>query len=122
MVDLGCGDGKALRFFSKEHQLKSADWFDINPYAIVKWRCLNKYYKIWNVQLYKKNLFDVDIKKYDYIYLYLWESQLAIMEDRIRETKKADTIIISNSFKFSKHKPFEVYKNDKWVSTIYLYK
>jgi hypothetical protein len=25
MVDLGCGDGKALRFFSKEHHLKSAD-------------------------------------------------------------------------------------------------
>lgn len=122
MVDLGCGDGKALRFFSKEHHLKSADWFDINPYTILKWRCLNKYHKITNVHLYKKNLFDVDIEKYDYIYLYLWESQLAIMEDWIRETKKADAIIISNSFKFAKHKPFDVYKSEKWVDTVFLYK
>ncbi|MBQ2600562.1 hypothetical protein II582_04295 [bacterium] len=55
----------------------------------------------------------MDIEKYDYIYLYLWESQLAIMEDWIRETKKADAIIISNSFKFAKHKPFDVYKSEK---------
>lgn len=122
MVDLGCGDGKALRFFSKEHHLKSADGFDINPYTIIKWKILNKHYKITNVYLYKKNLFDVDLKKYDYIYLYLWESQLATMEAWIRETKKADAIIISNTFKFAKHKSFEVYKNEKWVDTIRLYK
>lgn len=122
MVDLGCWDGKALRFFSKQHHLKSADWFDINPYAIIKWKILNKHYKITNVHLYKKNLFDVDIKKYDYIYLYLWASQMAIMEDWIRKDKNKDTIIISNSFTFKKHKPFKVYKNDKWIDTIYLYK
>ena len=122
MVDLGCWDGKALRFFSKEHNLKSADWFDINPYAIIKWKCLNRYHKITNVHLYKKNLFDVNIKKYDYIYLYLWASQMATMEDWIRKDKNTETIIISNTFQFKNHKPFKVYKNNKWIDTIFLYK
>ena len=122
IVDLWCGDGKALRFFVKEHGIKLAEWFDINFYAIFKWKRINKRHWISNINLFKKNLFDVDLKKYDYIYLYLWTTQMAIMEDWIRETKKADTIIISNSFQFKKHKPSKVYKNDKWVDTIFLYK
>ena len=122
MVDLGCGDGKALRFFSKEHGIKLLEWFDINFYAIFRWKILNKRQNISNVNLYKKNLFDVDLKKYDYIYVYLRATQLAIMEDWIRKTKKKDAVIISNSFKFKKHEPFKVYKNNKWVDTILLYK
>ena len=122
MVDLGCGDGKALRFFSKEHKIKLCEWFDINFYAILRWRFLNKRQNITNVNLYKKDLFKVDLKKYDYIYVYLWATQLAIMEDWIRETKKKDAVIISNSFKFKKHEPFKAYKNEKWVDTILLYK
>ena len=122
MVDLGCWDGKALRFFSKEHGIKLLEWFDINPYAIFKWKILNKRQWIKNVNLYKKNLFDVDLKKYDYIYLYLWATQLAVMEDWIRKTKNKETVIVSNSFKFAKHEPFKVYKNDKWIDTIFLYK
>lgn len=122
MVDLGCWDGKALRFFSKEHGIKLLEWFDINPYAIFKWKILNKRQWIKNVNLYKKNLFDVDLKKYDYIYLYLWATQLAVMEDWIRKTKNTETVIVSNSFKFAKHEPFKVYKNDKWIDTIFLYK
>ena len=72
--------------------------------------------------MYRKDFFKVDIKKYDYIYIYLLPAQLAVMEDRIREKKKEDAVIISNSFNFQKHKPFKVYKNEKWVGTIFLYK
>ena len=122
MVDLGCGDGKALRFFSKEHNIKLWEWFDINPYTVLKGRFLNRHQGITNVNLYKKDLFKVDLQKYDYIYVYLWVTQLAIMEDWIWETKKKDAVIISNSFKFKKHEPFKAYKNDKWVDTIFLYK
>lgn len=121
MVDLGCGDGKVLRFFSKEHGIKSLDWFDINGYAIFKWKILNKRQGVTNVNLYKKDLFKVDLKKYDYIYVYLRSTQLVVMEDRIWENKKKGAVIISNSFTFKKHSPFKVYKNDKWVDTIFLY-
>jgi len=122
MVDLGCGDGKALRFFSKEYRLKLWEWFDINPYAIFKWKLLNKRYRVTNIYLYKKNLFDVDLKKYDYIYVYLWETQLEMIEDWVWKEKKKNAVIISNSFRFKKHKPFKVYKNKQWVDTVFLYK
>lgn len=122
MVDLWCGDGKALRFFSTEHHIKLWEWYDINPYAILKGKWLNKRRKITNINLYKKNFFDIDLKKYDYIYLYLRDSQLAIMEDWIFSDKKKETIIISNSFQFKDHKPFKVYTNDRWFETIFLYK
>lgn len=122
MVDLGCGDWKALRFFSKEHKIKLLDWYDINVYAIFRWKLLNKHQRITNVNLYRKDLFDVNLKKYDYIYVYLRSTQLAVMEDWIRKEKKKDAIIISNSFTFRNHKPYKVYKNEKWVDTVFLYK
>lgn len=122
IVDLGCGDGKALRFFVKNYAIKSADWFDINFYAIFRWKRMNKRQWVSNVYLYKKNLFDVDLKKYDYIYLYLRETQLAIMEDRLRENKKKDAIIISNSFKFKKHEPFKTVENERGYKTVLMYK
>lgn len=121
MVDLGCWDGKALRFFSKEYGLKELDWFDINLYAVLKWRRINKRQKIHNIKLYKKNLFKVDLKKYDYIYVYLWSTQLEIMEDWIWENKKDTATIISNTFEFKKHKPITKIKNKKGIDTIFLY-
>lgn len=122
IVDLGCWDGKALRFFSKEHKIKLWEWFDINRFAVFKWKILNKRQNVANVNLYRKDLFKTDLKKYDYIYLYLWESQLAVMEDWIWKWKNKDTVIISNTFQFKKHKPFKIYKNDKGINTIFLYK
>lgn len=122
IVDLGCGDGKALRFFSKYHGMKLADGFDINRFAILKWKYLNKRQWVSNVYLYRKNLFHVDLKKYDYIYVYLWESQMAVMEDWIWKEKNNNTVIISNTFQFIKHKPYEIIKNEKAFDSIFLYK
>lgn len=122
MIDLWCWDGKALRFFAKNFWIKSADWFDINTYAIIRWKIINKCKKINNINLYKKNFFKADLKKYDYIYLYLWDTQLKIMEDWIRENKKTECIIISNTFKFKKHEPFKTFKNENKHDTIFLYK
>jgi len=116
IVDLGCGDGKALRFFEKQFWL---DWvgYDINSFAIVYGKLLNKIKKS-NVKLYKKNFLKIDnLQDYDYIYVYLFPEFMAKIEDWIFENKKPDTIIISNSFKFAKHQPFEII--DK---KIYLYK
>lgn len=75
-----------------------------------------------NIHLYNKNLFKADLKKYDYIYLYLWSSQLALMENWIFSTIKKDTIIISNSFTFKDHKPFQTVKNRWGKDAIFLYK
>ncbi len=122
MLDLGCGDGKALRFFHKNFDIKKWVWYDINPYAILRWKIVNKIFWHKNLSIYKKNFLDSKIKWYDYIYTYLRPSQLAEIEDRLRKNKNKSTIIISNSFKYSKHKPFKILKDKKWKPAIFLYK
>lgn len=123
MVDLWCGDGKVLRFFMKKYGMKSAEWFDIHIFAIIYGRILNRIGGYKHIHLYNKNLFKADLKKYDYIYLYLWSSQLALMEDRIfSSASKPWVIIISNSFVFKDHKPYRTIKNKRWKDALFLYK
>jgi hypothetical protein len=122
IVDLWCGDGKALRFFSKEFGLLG-DGFDINFFAIWLGKFLNK--RLWfsaSVRLFKKNFEAVDLKGYDYVYIYLLPPQLASIEDRLWKSVKKDVLIISNSFQFKKHKPFEVISNKKGKKCLFLYK
>ncbi len=106
IIDLWCWDGKALRFFEKQFALKWV-WYDINLFAIIYGKLLNKLYKS-NVQLIKENFIGKDIAWYDYIYLYLFPEFLEKIEDWIFENKKKDAIIISTAFTFKKHKPFKV--------------
>ncbi len=122
MLDLWCWDGKALRFFQKNFDIKKWTWYDINPYAIIRWKILNKIYWYKNIQIHKSDFLKANLKWYDYIYTYLRTSQLIKIEARIRKNKDKNTIIISNSFEYSKHKPFKILKDKKWKPAIFLYK
>jgi len=106
IIDLWCWDAKALRFFEKQFWLKWI-WYDINLFAIIYGKLLNKIYKS-NVKLVKWNFLTKDISSYDYIYLYLFPEFLAKIEDWIFKNKKKDAIIISTAFTFKKHKPFKI--------------
>jgi len=121
LVDLGCGDGKALRFFSKEFGLIT-EGYEINPFVARFAKILNRRRWFNNIKVIRANLKKADLKKYDYIYIYLFPNQLIHMENWIFENIKKDAIIISNSFVFIKHKPFKVIKNEKGKETIRLYK
>jgi len=116
IVDLWCGDGKALRFFEKEFNLKWT-WYDINSFAILYGKLLNKIKKSKN-NIYKKDFTKIkNLDDFDYIYVYLFPKFMEKIEDWVFENKWKNTIIISNSFQFKKHKPFKILKNK-----IYLYK
>lgn len=70
----------------------------------------------------KKDFLLADIHIYDYIYVYLLPMQMAAIEDWIFKTMKSDAIIISNSFQFAKHTPYEVIKDKNGKPSIFLYK
>jgi len=116
IVDLWCWDWKALRFFEKEFWLNWV-WYDINSFAILYWKVLNKI--TWSkIKLYKQDFTKLkNLKDYNYIYLYLFPEFMEKIEDWIFQNKWENTIIISNSFKFKKHKPFKIVEKK-----IYLYK
>lgn len=122
IIDLGCGNGKALRFFLKKFNLRKGVWYDLNGYAIRYGKFLNKIRKIDNLELYCKNFKKVDISNFDYIYTYLLPQYMAKIEDWVFQSIWKNTIIVSNSFQFSKHKPFKIIKNGKWKDKIFLYK
>ncbi len=120
ILDLWCASWKALRFFESEFGL-IWEWYDINFFAIRWWKILNRIYKS-KTKLFWKNFFKSEPSKYDYIYTYLLPVQMEYIENWVRENIWENTIIISNTFKFKKHQPFETFKTDKWKDRIYLYK
>ncbi len=122
LVDLWCGDAKALRFFVKTFGIVGY-WYDINNFAIFFGRTLNFLLGFSNtIFLFKKNFLNIDLSQFDYIYLYLFPQQLVVIEDWIWKTMKEDAVIISNSFQFKKHHPFQIIKNKKGKSCIFLYR
>lgn len=122
LIDLWCWDGKAMRFFANTYWMKCVG-FDINFYAIVIGKFLT-YFSPHKKQIsfFMKNFFKADLSKFDYIYVYLLPVQLKAIESRIWTTKRADTIIVANTFQFAEHTPFEIIENEKWKKVIFLYR
>ncbi|MCX6823993.1 MAG: class I SAM-dependent methyltransferase [candidate division SR1 bacterium] len=121
IVDLGCGDGKALRFFDKEFGLKGTG-YDLNPFVILYGKFSNRLLGYKNITLIRSNFKKAQLKNYEYIYIYLWPEQLVFIEDWMFAHISEKTIIISNSFKFVKHMPFDIINDEHNKKAIYLYK
>lgn len=122
LVDLWCGDGKALRFFVKNFKVQWT-WYDINVFALLLGSIINyclSYQK--EIKFIKSDFMKADLSKFDYVYVYLLPKQMAFIEDWIWENIKKDAIIISNSFQFKKHTPYEVVNNKKNKWCLFLYK
>lgn len=121
LVDLWCGDGKALRFFAKEFAVE-CEGYEIQIFPYYYGKVLN--YLLWypQLKLYKKDFSQTDLKRYDYIYIYLLPKQMAEIESRLFTHINPHSIIISNSFQFAVHKPYSVIKNAKWIPSIFLYR
>lgn len=120
IIDLGCGDGKALRFFVREYDLQ-CQWYDINRFAILYGKFINRI-KGYKMKLFLKDFKHAPIGNVDYVYLYLFPEQLVLIEDWLFLNIKGGTIIISNTFQFKKHKPFQVIEDKKWRERIFLYR
>ncbi len=121
LVDLWCGDGKAMRFFTEQFGVQ-CDGYELQRFPYHYGKLCNRLLWYPQLKLYKKNFLQADIMRYDYIYVYLLPNQMAQIESRIFKNMNPHTIIISNSFKFVIHKPYEVIKNIKWKPSIFLYK
>lgn len=121
LVDLGCGDGKALRFFIKTFGIQWY-WYDINTFAILLGKIVNRRLGFKSIVIEKKDFMKVNLSTFDYIYVYLLPVQLAFIEDWLWKNMSKEAIIIANSFQFKKHTPFEVIKDKKGKGCLFLYK
>lgn len=121
LVDLWCGDGKAMRFFARTFGLQ-CDGYEIQHFPYIYGKILNKLFWYPDLKLLKKNFLLADIHGYDYIYIYLLPNQMAEIEDRMFKNMAPHAIIISNSFQFAIHKPYQVIKDKHGKPSIFLYK
>ncbi len=121
LIDLWCGDGKALRFFSKTFET-IGEGYEINPFVSRFGKILNRFTWYRNIKIIRSNFKKAKLEKYDYIYMYLFPNQLASIEDRVFEHIRKDAIIISNSFKFVKHEPYEIIYREGKKEVIRLYR
>jgi len=122
LLDLWCGDGKALRHLVRNYKLKSGTGYELSRHAWLLGRFLNR--KKWakNITLLHQSLYDAKVEKYDYIYCYLMPFVMQKMENRLQEKISNDTIIIVNSFKFPNRKPRKIIKDAKGKDKIFLYR
>lgn len=120
LVDLGCGDGKALRFFVRRYGIKWVG-YDFNHFAIRYGKLLNKL-KWYAITIICSDFLQADLSKTDYVYLYLFPGQMANIEDWVFDQIGEHTIVISNTFQFKKHIPFETIKDRKGKERIRLYR
>lgn len=121
IVDLGCGDGKALRFFAKEFGLKGT-WYDLNPFVIWYGKVVNRLLWFTTIDLIRLDLKKAKLDHYDYVYIYLWPEQLVFLEDWLFEHITKNCIVVSNSFTFVKHIPFKTLEDTNNKKIIYLYR
>ena len=121
LVDLWCGDGKAMRFFFETFGLQ-CDGYELQRFPYLYGKLIN--FVLWykKLKLYKQDFSQANLKRYDYIYVYLLPIQMAAIEPRIFKNMNPTSTIISNSFQFALHKPYKVIKDKKGKPSIFLYK
>lgn len=120
ILDMWSWTWKITRFFEKEFWMKTY-WceIDFSNYYISK---LLNFILSYNTKFQRWNYLKINLKEYDYIYIYLFTKIIDKAEIRIWKEAKEWTIIFSNWFKFINHKPIEILIDERWKEEVYIYK
>lgn len=92
-VELGCGDGRIVRTAVKNYEVKGIG-VDINPILIFYANILGKKNVLFKVE----NIFNTDLRKADYIYIFLMPKLIEKLSLKMDKEMKKGVIIISHGF------------------------
>lgn len=116
-VELGSGDGRVVRAAVDKYQVKGIG-VDINPLLIYYSKFLARKLKS-KILFIRKNIFDVDLRKADYLYLFLMPKLIEDLTPKMERELKKGAIVISHGFPVKKwekklykkldHSPFPTY-------------
>lgn len=120
-VELGSGDARMVRAAVKKYRLKGMA-VDINGLINFWARILSKLDKTNKDIIYKtENIFDTDLTKADYLYLFLMPDLLKKLVQKFDGELKKGTIIISHGFPIKEYKKKLVKKIDRNPFPTYYY-
>jgi len=115
VVDLGSGDGRLL--FASAKKGAKVIGYEINPFLVVLTRIHASLKGLSeNIRVYKKNLWQADLKVADVIFVYGRKKTMQKFEDFVYKNAKKDTRIVVNT------NPFPNKKSLKEENKIFLYK
>lgn len=95
-VELGCGDGRVTRTAVREFGVRGVG-VDLNPMLIWFARLMTRGLK--NIRFIRENLFKVDLRQADVIFLFLLPETLVKLGPKMEKECKKGTIVISHGFK-----------------------
>lgn len=99
VADLGSGNGKILVAAAKVGAY--ADGYEINPFLVLYSLIIAVITKTKSkINVYWKNFWKADLKKYDVIFVYLLPWKMEKLEQKIIKESKPNALIVSNSFVF----------------------
>lgn len=96
-IELGSGDGRVVRTAVKKYGVYGVG-VDINPLLIFWSRLLSLKYKN-KLKFITQNIFATDLRKADYLYLFLMPKLIEKLKPKLEHELKKGTIVISHGFK-----------------------
>ena len=120
LIDLGSGIWKILRFFSREFHMKTT-WYEIDLSNYLIALLLNKIYGVKS-EIHLKSLYEADLKKYDYIYMYSYPEVIQDFWAFIKNNAKPWTIVFSNWFRVPDLETIDIVLWKDWKEEVFVYK
>jgi len=121
-VELGSGDGRISRYVAKKYSLNALG-VDVNALLIYWARTLTKVEKLAKkVQFVRKNIFNIDLSKADYLYIFLMPKLIEEMEPKLKKELKKEAVIISHGFPINGFKNKQIKKLEEIPFPTYYYK
>ena len=121
-VELGSGDARIVRTAVKKYHLKGLA-VDINGLITLWAKILSKFDKTNKNIIFKtENIFDTDLKKADYLYLFLMPDLLKKLVPKFDKELKKGAITISHGFPIKEYKKKLIKQVDRRPFPTYYYK
>jgi SAM-dependent methyltransferase len=102
VIDIGCGDGRVLRYAAKKYPEAQFLGIDRNPLLIGYAKFLSIFKPRKNLKFKRANIHDFDISEFDKIYLYLLPNIVQEVLEEKRDQLKEGCIVLSFHYPFSK--------------------
>ncbi|HOD34438.1 MAG TPA: class I SAM-dependent methyltransferase [Syntrophales bacterium] len=104
-VDLGCGDGRALRETQRRYGVRCLG-FEINPlaYALARIRCLGSA----NIRVLWRNFWKEDLRDADVVFCYLFPDVMRRLAGKLESELRPGARVVSCNFPLPRWHPLEV--------------
>ena len=104
--DLGCGRGTLSLAIKRRYPYSSVYSIDNNAIRIFFAKIKTIFFR-QKINFQKEDIFQVDLKDADIVYIYLWYDTMPPLEKKLHKELKKGAMVITNTSKFPNWKPVQ---------------